>query len=178
MSISPARSDRGGELVTERVQRMLDLVEIDFGATNSFISGVLATATTVRGWAITICLALAGLGVQQSSWEFGVLALVVAILFGMIDAYHLELYRQAMAHARSLDRLYAEYYGALSRAELVPISGSDLEIELDSHQFGLYRKLSGFEFRRLLKGFSGLFAFVYLALVALSAVLIVVYAWD
>lgn len=54
--------------MNDRAQKMLDLVELDYNQTSEFVRGVLGTATTIRGWAITIWLALAGFSVQQDQW--------------------------------------------------------------------------------------------------------------
>jgi hypothetical protein len=120
---------------------MLDQVKLDYDRTSEFIRGVLATATTIRGWAITIWGALAALSVQQDQSILSALALVVAVGFYIADLNHFQLYRRALQHIRTLERLYADYYGALSRSEFDDEAFDEFLIDLEAHQSGFYRQL-------------------------------------
>jgi hypothetical protein len=155
-------------VVDERTRDMLKLVELDYGQTSEFVRGVLSTATTIRGWAITIWLALAGFSVQQDQWILSALGLVVASSFYMMDAYHLSLYRQGLKHLQSLERLYADYYSALSRAEFDPGALDEFLIDLETHRFGFYRRLAPFSLERSIKAGPRVFVALYAVLVAVS----------
>lgn len=154
---------------------MLDLVKLDYDRTSEFMRGVLATATTIRGWAITIWGALAALSVQQDQAILSALALVVAVGFYMADLHHFELYRQALGHIQSLERLYADYYGALSRAEFDEDAFHEFLIDLEAHQSGFYRRLKPFSAKKSLET-PPPFVAVYGVLIVASAALIVLEA--
>lgn len=153
---------------TEQREEMLKLVALDYNQTSEFVRGVLATAATVRGWAITIWLALAGFSVQQDEWLLSALGLVVAAGFYAIDAYHLNLYRQGLGHLQSLERLYADYYGALARAAFDPSGFDEFQIELETHRFGFYRRLGPFDLKKSITRGPKVFVGLYGVLVALS----------
>jgi len=155
-------------VVSERTSDMLKLVELDYDQTAQFVRGVLSTATTIRGWAITIWLALSGFSVQQDEWILSALGLVVAGTFYVVDAYHLNLYRQGLKHLQSLERLYADYYGALSRAEFDSEALDEFLIDLEAHRFGFYRRLSPFRVKRSLRAGPRVFVALYAVLVAVS----------
>ena len=163
-------------MVTERVQKMLDLVELDYSQTSEFVRGVLGTATAVRGWAITIWLALAGFSVQQDEWFLSALGVIVAAGFYVIDAYHLNLYRRGLGHLQALERLYADYYGALARSEFHPDALDEFLIDLETHRFGFYRRLGPFRLRQSIVHGPRVFVALYGVLIAISAVLAVVEA--
>lgn len=155
---------------------MLELIELDYNQTSEFVRGVLATATTIRGWAITIWLALAGFSVQQDEWILSTLGVVVAAGFYVIDAYHLNLYRQGLAHLQSLERLYADYYGALSRGEFDPQAFDDFIVDLETHRFGFYRRLGPFRLGRSIAHGPRVFVGLYAVLITVSVVLLIVEA--
>lgn len=147
---------------------MLELVELDYNQTSEFVRGVLSTATTIRGWAITIWLALAGFSVQQDQWVLSTLGVVVAASFFVVDAYHLSLYRHGLNHLQSLERLYADYYGALSRAEFDPEVLDEFLIDLEAHRFGFYRRLGPFSLKRSLTAGPRVFVGMYAVLIVVS----------
>ncbi len=152
----------------EQREEMLKLVELDYKQTSEFVRGVLATASTVRGWAITIWLGLSGFSVQQDEWVLSALGLVVAVGFYAIDAYHLNLYQQGLGHLRSIERLYANYYGALARAEFDPAQLEDFQIDLETHSFGFFRRLGPFDVRRSVAASPRVFVLLYGVLALLS----------
>jgi hypothetical protein len=163
-------------MVSERTDKMLELVELDYSQTSEFVRGVLSTATTIRGWAITIWLALAGFSVQQDEWVLSVLGLVVAFGFYVIDAYHLNLYRQGLGHLQALERLYADYYGALARADFHPDALDEFLIDLEAHRFGFYRRLGPFRLVQSITRGPRMFVALYGVLIAISTVLAIVEA--
>src|SRR5439155_10756294 len=121
----------------------------DYDQTGRFIRSVVGTISIARGWAVTVWLALLGVGVQQANPAFAVLASFVLVPFALLDGYHSWLYSKALRHARGLENLAAAYYRALESGEdddeLLP----DLEAGLASHRFGLYSHLRRFSLPEL-----------------------------
>jgi hypothetical protein len=148
---------------------MLKLVELDYDQTSEFVRGILSTATTIRGWAITIWLALAGFSVQQDEWILSMLGLLVVSIFYLVDAYHLNLYRQGLTHLQSLERLYADYYGALARSDFDPGALDEFLIDLEAHRFGFFRRLAPFSVQLSLSARPRVFVLMYAAMMVTSA---------
>jgi len=96
------------------------LAEADLAQTNDFVKGVLATSAAIRGSAITIWLALLGFAVQQDIVALGLLAVIVTLVFLLVDFYHGWLYSEASKHAYAVEHLLSRYYDALSRADDAP----------------------------------------------------------
>lgn len=130
--------------IADRDQELIELVERDYAHTGEFIRSVVGTSATVRGWAVTIWLALIGFAFDRPLGELAILAAIVVVAFAIIDAYHARLYVQALAHAARLERVVAAYYSALTLAEDDPDALDDFHDELDAFRPGLYGS-----FRRL-----------------------------
>jgi len=128
---------------------LIRLVELEYDRTAKFIDGVIATGATIRGWAVTIWLAVIGVAFDRSVWELGVLAVLVAAVFLVIDGDHAWLYGEAMARANELERLEASSYDAAGRRAGDPDAARDLRERLEAHRFGLYRNFKRFRFRDL-----------------------------
>ena len=107
------------------------------------------TGVTIRGWAITIWLALLGIAFSQGHWELGLLAAAVALVFSVIDGYHAWLYGEALARANQLERLSAAYYDSFGRLADDEEAATDLQVDLEAHRFGLYRNFKRFRLRDL-----------------------------
>jgi hypothetical protein len=152
----------------ERTQSMLDLVRVDYERTSEFTRGVLGTAATIRGWAVTTWLALSGFAVQQDDSILALLGIAVIVSFYVADAYHMGLYRQGLRHLAQLERLFGEYYGALSRANDDDEAMDDFLIDLEAHRFGFYRQLEPFSLGRSLDARPRVFVFLYAALLVTS----------
>jgi hypothetical protein len=155
-------------VIDERTQSMLDLVKVDYERTSEFTRGVLATAATIRGWAVTIWLALSGFAVQQDDSVLALLGIAVLVSFYAADAYHMGLYRQGLRHLAQLERLFGEYYGALSRLDADDEAIDDFLIDLEAHRFGFYRQLEPFSLRRSLDARPRVFVVLYVALLLTS----------
>jgi hypothetical protein len=147
---------------------LVRLLELDYERTNKFIEGVLATSVTIRGWAITISLALVGVGFDRHLWEAGLLAIFVLTTFAMLDAYHSWLYSQALTHSRSIERTLSLYYTSLGRGRIDEAAVEDFEVALEAHAFGLTSNLARFNFRSALR-IRSLFVPTVLYLVLLGA---------
>ncbi len=160
-------------------REMLRLVELDYERTSKFIEGIVGTGATIRGWAITIWVALLGAAVDRKLWELAALGAVVILVFGLVDGYHASLYRAALDHAMRLERITRDYYAMIGRGTDDPDAELDLRAELESHRFGYYSNLRRFELRDLRNARPWVFfkfLYPFLAAVgAVSALLIAVY---
>jgi hypothetical protein len=148
-------------------EKLAKLVELEYERVAKFIDGVIATEATIRGWAVTIWLAVVGLAFSQSLWELGVVAAGVGATFFFIDAYHAWLYGEAIVLANELERLTASYYDSFGRLAGDNDAETDLRVALETHRFGLYRNLKRFRLRDVLFARPAVFfRFFYPALIA------------
>src|SRR3954447_4643732 len=99
--------------MTANSKRIEELLVLDYDKTTKFVDEVLKTSTTLRGWEITIWVALMGFGITTSKWEIHLLGIVVVVLFSLVDAYHSWLYQESSAHARAIERIWAKEYESL-----------------------------------------------------------------
>lgn len=51
----------------------------------------------LKGWTVTLVAALIGLAAAKSSSDFAIIAAVVSLIFGLLDAYYLALERKYRA---------------------------------------------------------------------------------
>lgn len=129
----------------ERIKELVRLIERDYDQTAEFIRSVTGTTSTTRGWAVTVWLALLGVGIDHSSVGLALLAAFILAPFGLLDAYHSWLYGQALRHARGLEKLTTAYYSAVELSKDDEDVGLDLEEALGAHKFGLYRNFRRFQ---------------------------------
>lgn len=131
-------------------KELVRLVELDYERTAEFINGVTTTTATIRGWAITIWLAILGIGLDQELWQMALLAAVSASVFLLLDGYHAWLYSEALAHAAKLERLSGRYFDALGRGADDEDVELDFRVALQAHRFGMYRNFRRFRPKDLL----------------------------
>jgi hypothetical protein len=132
-----------------RRAELLRLVERDYDQTAEFITSVVGTTSTTRGWAVTVWLAVLGVGVQQKSWALALVASVAVLPFALLDAYFSWLYGQALKHARALESLSSSYFRAIEAGEDDPDLVADLDAEFAAHRFGLYSHFRRFSIPEL-----------------------------
>jgi hypothetical protein len=130
-------------------EKLAKLIDVEYERTAKFIDGVSSTTATIRGWAVTIWLAVIGVAFSQSTWELAGLAAVVALVFLVIDGYHAWLYGEALARANELERLSGAYYDSFGRLAGDNDAETDLRVRLETHVFGLYRNFKRFRPRDL-----------------------------
>jgi hypothetical protein len=136
-------------LSDQRTEEMVRLVERDYDQTSQFIRSVVSTISTMRGWAVTVWLALLGVAVESATPGLAALAGIVLLPFGLIDAYHSWLYSEALKHARALERLSAAHFSAVEMGEDDEELVFDFEAMLGSYKFGLYRNFRRFQLPEL-----------------------------
>lgn len=157
-------------MVTDSEKERVRLVELDYASTTDFIKSVVSTATTIRGLAVTIWLALLGFAIQQAVWELAALASVIAAVFLLLDGYHGWLYAEAAVHARAAERVSSHYYRALSKGEDEEDALIDFRAALRAYGFGLFLNIRAFKMHDLLVARPKLFyRFLYPLLIALAA---------
>lgn len=150
---------------------LLRLVEVEYDRTSKFIEGTVGIVTTVRGWAVTVWLALLGAALSEKLWEISVLAAVAPLVFMLVDAYHGSLYNQALLHAKDLERITGRHYAALSRGAAHSYAELNAQVALASHKYGLYSNLREFRWSDLLRSRPRVFVRVfYPVMIALGAV--------
>jgi hypothetical protein len=130
-------------------KELIRVVELDYERTGQFINGVVTTGATIRGWAVTIWVAIVGIAFNRSIWELGLLAALVALVFLLLDGYHSWLIGEAQRHVNTLERVSAAYFNSLRRPDDED-RVMDLRAKLDGYRFGLYRNFKIFRFRDLL----------------------------
>jgi hypothetical protein len=155
--------------------KLLARIDFDYERTTSFIEGITGTSATIRGWAITIWLAVVGVAFDRGSWELAALGAVVALVFFVIDAYHAWLYGEALLRATAIEQLQGEYYTSLGRRADDPDGAGDLRKRLEEHRFGLYRNFKRFRLKDI--AFARPFVFFrlfypFLAAVAIGAAIL------
>lgn len=133
----------------EKVTDMLHLLRMEYDDGNQFIRSLVGTVTTVRGWTITLSLAVLGLAPNRAVWQRGLLAIGVVCLFAIVDIYDSWLYTQVLSRVQAIDRIFGLYYRALARGEDDPKVTEEFEIELVAYKFGLMSSLPRFAFRRI-----------------------------
>ena len=126
----------------EANKELIRLVEIDYQRTATFITGVLATSSGLRGWAVTIWLAVTGLAFGRSEPALAALAAIVAAAFYVVDGYHAWLYGQGLRHALHLEDISERYFNSLGRDFDDNEAQLELDVALQSHRFGVYHYLS------------------------------------
>ncbi len=127
-----------------RIRELVRLLERDYDQTSEFIRSVVGTASTTRGWAVTVWLALLGVAVQQERPALALLAGATIVPFALLDAYHSWLYGQALRHARGIEDLSASYYRAVERGEDDEDLMFDFQVAIAAHRFGLYSQFRRF----------------------------------
>lgn len=140
------------EMQEPRVKELMRLVERDYDQTAEFIRSVVGTVSTIRGWSVTVWLAVLGVALNQQSVPLAILAGFLLLPFTLLDLYHSWLYSEALKHARELERISSSYYSAVERGE----EDEDLILEFEemitSIKFGLYRNFKRFQWPEIKRG--------------------------
>lgn len=151
-------------------ERLVALLRLDYDRTNDFIQGVLSTINTLRGWAITLTVALVGFAFERNAWLLSLMASFVLLLFAYLDVYHSWLYSAAVRHAGDLENAIGSYHRFLAQADDDEMAILDFEADVKGHTFGLLRVLRRPAFRGMVVGARprSMLVVVYGALLAVS----------
>jgi hypothetical protein len=133
------------EMQTPRVGELIRLVERDYDQTAEFIRSIIGTISTIRGWSVTVWLAVLGVSVNQESVPLAVLAALLLLPFTLLDLYHSWLYSEALRHARVLERVSRSYYSAIERGNEDVDLILEFEEQVTSVKFGLYGNFRRFQ---------------------------------
>jgi hypothetical protein len=130
-------------MTPEELTAALHLLEVDYERTTKFIEGVVATGATIRGWTITLTVALLGVAFERHLWEMGVVAIVLIVMFGFVDGYHSWLYAEALSHAGHVEKTLGLYYAGLA-SDGDPDAQFAFDVELRVHRFGPFSNFKRF----------------------------------
>lgn len=125
-------------------RELIRLLELDYEKTTKLIEGLVASSFSIRGWGVTLTSALIGLTFQTRLWPIAGLAVVLTILFGLIDSYHSWLYARTFDHAQKVERVLGLYYAELARGADDPKAREDFEVALLAHPFGRFAETEHF----------------------------------
>jgi len=153
------------DTTSERLDRLVRLLEIDYVNTTRFIDGVLSTTNALRALAITLWLAAVGGAATFGVWAIALAAAGIPLAFALLDRHQSWLYRVALSRATEIERLWRAYFESLGRGaddeELVRKARAGLE----AHRFGLFLNFLQFDWREL-KGIkpTAFFEWIYWAM--------------
>jgi hypothetical protein len=117
----------------------------DQDRTAKFIDGNTTSVIAIRGWAITIWLAVLGVAFSSKLWELAALDVVVIFVFAVIDGYHSSLYTEVLLHAKKLEWITYLHYVVLTTGSMDPDAQSDLDKALAVLKIGVYSNLRRFK---------------------------------
>jgi hypothetical protein len=163
----------------ERAQLFKQIAD-DQDRTSKFIDGNTTTTIAVRGWAITIWLAVLGVAFSSKLWELAALDVLVIAVFAIIDGYHLSLYTEALLHAKRLEWISYLRYVAITSGALDPDAQADLDKALELFKIGIYSNLRRFKLPDVWYAEPTVFVrymYPFLALAAVAAAVFIVYSY-
>jgi hypothetical protein len=131
--------------MSKRTDELVRLIERDYDQTSEFIHSIVSAISTMRGWSVTVWLALLGFSIEKNSASLALLAGLVLFPFALLDLYHSWLYGEALKHARALERLSAEYFSAVEIGEDDEDLMIDFEEKAATHRYGLFRNFRRFQ---------------------------------
>jgi hypothetical protein len=161
-------------MVDPTVTERLRLVEMDYDHTNDFVKSVVSTTATLRSLGVTLWLGLLGFAVQQYLWELAALAVIVGLIFFVLDGYHGWLYAKAFAHLVTAETVINKYYETLSRGKDLDAYALEFLVGLRSYQFGTTQGIPehGFQWKGLMEARPKLlYRYLYPFLIGLALLL-------
>ena len=132
-------------------KELIRIVELDYEQTTKLVEGVVGTSATIRGWGITIVVALMGLTFQTGLWQMAALAAVATVLIWLMDGYHSWIYAKILRHAQNIERVLGLYYVSLARGADDPDAHIDFEVALRAHRFGRFAEFRKFGLMTLMR---------------------------
>ena len=128
-------------------KELLRLLELDYTRTASVLDGIVNSSTTIRGVSITVVLAVLGVAYTARLWELAALGVGVAVIFAVVDGYHIWLASEAREHAQQVERVTAAHYNGVARGDTDQDARIDGEAALQGHTFGVYSTMRRFRLR-------------------------------
>lgn len=160
-----------------QVEKLAELVRLDYDATLRAMHGFVQTAGQIRGVGVAAWGVVVGLAVRDTSWELSALSAGLIAVFAYADAYHAALYRRTFSRAVRLEALLDEYLNYLG------IDAGDEEAEirllskLETHRFGMNRSLGNLTFANMVNARPrAIFRFVYPGMLGVTVMLALIYA--
>jgi len=135
----------------ETQKELLRLTELQYDRSTRLTDALQTQLFTIRGWAITLWVGIAGFAVQQHRWDLAALDALVSCLFALVDAQHGVLSQRARDSAVEAEHITASYFTALTLGVDSPGARREFVEAVSSHQFGLYEQLAGFRMSDLLQ---------------------------
>jgi hypothetical protein len=161
----------------EQIERLVELVRVDYDATLRTMQGFIQTAGQIRAAGIAAWGVVLGFALRDQSWELSSLAVALVLIFAYADAYHSALYRRAFSRVIHLESLLDAVLDHLG------IDAGDEEAQarllgrLETHRFGMNRSLGALTARNLTEARPHVvFRLIYPALMATSSAVVLIYA--
>lgn len=123
-------------------KEIVRLIEADHDQTTDFISRLIALRGAVRGIAVSLGSALAGLALANDTWPVAIAGVPIVLIAAAAEA-HSDLMRD-IAHKRSvlLERKVQAYVASLRETGVVALDAkANLERELDTYEYGTSRSI-------------------------------------
>jgi hypothetical protein len=161
----------------EQLERLVDLVRLDYDATLRTMQGFVQTAGQIRAAGVAAWGVVLGFALRDESWELALLATALVLIFAYADAYHSALYRRSFSRVIRLESLLDAFLDQLGIDAGDEDAESRLLARLETHRFGMNRSLGDLTVRNLVDARPYVvFRAIYPALFAASCVLILLYA--
>jgi hypothetical protein len=84
----------------EQIDRLVELVRLDYDATLRTMQGFIQTAGQIRAAGIAAWGVVIGFALRDESWEISLLATGLVLIFAYADAYHSALYLSPKLQSR------------------------------------------------------------------------------
>jgi hypothetical protein len=125
----------------DAVRQMVELVGVDYDATQRALSGFVNSSGQLRAigigaWGVVFAVAL-----QSESRVVAIIAALLAAGFAIIDGYHSALYRQTLRRARTLEEILGDYYISLGIGATNPQKALRARARLEQHRLGVHRSM-------------------------------------
>lgn len=135
-------------MTDDELKSALHLLEVDYERTTKLIEGVVSTSASIRGWTITLTVALLGIAFERQSWPLGASAIVLILMLALVDGYHSWLYAEALRHVSYVEKTLSLYYASLA-SDGDPDARMAFDVQLRVHRLGPFGNLTTFTFRGL-----------------------------
>ena len=148
---------------------MLRLAQLDYERTSNFIDAQVQMSSTIRGWAVTVWVAVVGFSLDRHNSTLALIAAVSVVVLGLVDAYYWALYVQARDHGENLEQITSMYKRFLSRGSDSARAEIEFDAKIVAYSFGLLQSLHPVDPKHLLLAFRRpIYIALYVVLPALA----------